>query len=1196
MKTQRCFNCNGHGHLASSCPRPQKTRVNNVNQAANKEEQSSSVDSVQDSMGAVGLYYIEEVNQLSGQGNLDGLSVDLKVEGVPLSREIDTGPKSATLIGRPLFLKYFSSKVLSPAKPLCSCTGEPLDLMGVVDVNVTCNGVSKVLPLTVVNGKFPSLMGLPWIQQLPIDWNRLFSVNCVGSVTPVKESDKDFLSRMQQKYPEPFSDKFGVIKDCEVNIRLVEGSTPVFCSARSIPFPMMETVKTELDNMERKGYLKKVSGPSAWGSPIVPVPKGNGVRVCGDYSGTVNPQISRKHFTLPVIDDLTTINGAVFCSLDFSEAFQQLKLSPASSKILALSTPWGIYQPQTLQYGVNIAPEEFQAKVMDILSGIRNTFIYLDNVLCWGQSKEECKRVVEQILAKLQQYNVRLNKAKCEWLVSSVSFLGYLLDSSGLRAHPDKVRSLREAKVPQNIAELRSFIGHVNFYGKCAEHMSTVLHPLQELVNSGEWRWTSVEQTAYEEVIQEIGSKVLVPYSLDLPLRLTSDASQVGVGVVLTHLMPDGTERPIVFASKTFTSAELNYPQHEREALGVIFGIKKFSKYLIGRNFEILTDNKALVSIFETNGKHRPNAVNRLRRWQILLSAFRYSIAHARGVEIPHADHLSRLPEKDDTPVEEAVNFVDFTELKFVSARDVAAETARDPLCSKILFYVQHGWPEDIPADLQVFRTHYLELSAQNGCLLRGHRVIIPDRLRPDVLALLHDMHPGMGRMKSLARGYVWWPDLDKNIESMVAQCNVCQALHRDIPHDPFVPWTWASRRWQRIFVDFAHYDGTDILVLIDHHSRWPEARVVRSLGAADVCEVLRSIFAAYGLPEELVSDNGSPFASREFAEFLRLNQIRHLTSPVCHPPSNGMVEKSVGTVKKSLEKQCMDGRTAHRSLQHKIDAWLFHQRNTPHSATKASPAELFLGRKPRTHLSVIHPGQVLKERMTTLADRTAAKIPARREGFQPGDSVWLKTINHRKLLWVPGIVDGRVSAASCDVMAGRRLRHVSTSFLRHRVQSAEEPPPFQGDEPPSVEMSLEAPSAAPEVPPSKTLPIVPQQVPVGPSMVPESQPNDAEPLPVPVAPSPPQIPGSPRVDTPRSASPPPPSWRGPFAPVTPAGVTPKAGPPVLSPAMSAPLQRGPSQSSTDPVVVPTTPRVVRTRSGREVMVPRNLRSDFVLK
>jgi len=143
-------------------------------------------------------------------------------------------------------------------------------------------------------------------------------------------------------------------------------------------------------------------------------------------------------------------------------------------------------------------------------------------------------------------------------------------------------------------------------------------------------------------------------------------------------------------------------------------------------------------------------------------------------VDIPHADHLSRLPAKDNTHVELAVNFVDYTELKFVSAQEVAAETTRDPILSKLLFFALHGWPEEMPAKLQVFRKHYLELSAQSGCIIRGHRVIIPEKLRIGVLALLHDMHRGMARMKSLARRYVWWPDLDKNIESMVAQCNVC--------------------------------------------------------------------------------------------------------------------------------------------------------------------------------------------------------------------------------------------------------------------------------------------------------------------------------------------------------------------------------------------------------------------------------------
>jgi len=428
-----------------------------------------------------------------------------------------------------------------------------------------------------------------------------------------------------------------------------------------------------------------------------------------------------------------------------------------------------------------------------------------------------------------------------------------------MKPDPQRIEDLKRLKIPSGFVELKPFIGHITFYCKFAENLSTLIHPLHELVNSSEWRWTARHQEAYDEVLEEIGSSVLVPYPLKRPLRLTCDASLVRVGVVIYHIMEDKTARPIAFASKTRSDAETNHPQHEKGALTLMFGIKKFFKYLLGREFEIVSDNRAIVAIFGPSTKQKPATAARLLRWRLLLGAYRYKIVYARGDNIPQADHLSRLPEPDDTPVESSVNFVDHLETKIVSAADVAAETAKDPVFIEAHFYTQHGWPQEPPAILKTYHDKMYEHSSLDGCLLRGNRVAVPSALQTTVVQRLHEIHPGVSKMKRLARSYVWWPVIDRQIESAVAECLVCQTLHRNIPHNPFVPWTWAPPRWQRIFVDFAYFQNTELLVLVDHHSKWPEVKIVQSLKAIDVCEALRGFYASYGLPEQLVSDNGPP-------------------------------------------------------------------------------------------------------------------------------------------------------------------------------------------------------------------------------------------------------------------------------------------------------------------------------------------------
>ena len=222
----------------------------------------------------------------------------------------------------------------------------------------------------------------------------------------------------------------------------------------------------------------------------------------------------------------------------------------------------------------------FQEVISTILAGIEKVFIYLDDILPWGDTKEECLQVLHQVLARLEKYHVLLNVDKCKFLVEAVVYLGMLSDKEGSRPNPDKMDELMKKDPPEELTQLKSFLGMVTFFHKYGEDLATVLHPLCMLKQSSTWYWGKREQHAYNKALHLLSNTVLVPYSLERPLRLTSDASPVGAGAVLAHVKEDGTEEPVAFASKMFSQAELNYPVHEREAAAMIFGLKKFNKYL----------------------------------------------------------------------------------------------------------------------------------------------------------------------------------------------------------------------------------------------------------------------------------------------------------------------------------------------------------------------------------------------------------------------------------------------------------------------------------------------------------------------------------------------------------------------------------------------------------------------------------------
>ena len=414
-------------------------------------------------------------------------------------------------------------------------------------------------------------------------------------------------------------------------------------------------------------------------------------------------------------------------------------------------------------------------------------------------------------------------------------------------------------------------------------------------------------------------------------------------GPLLSHPVPSLPER--------------NYPQIEKEALALVFGVKHFHQYLYGRKFCLITDHKPLTTILAADKAIPSLAAARLQRWAILLSAYRYDIRFRRTEDHANADGLSRLPVQ--TPPGEELsseaacfNLGQIQSLPVTSA-EVATATRRDPILSKVLLYTQQGWPAQVPEAMQPFASRKHELTVEDHCLLWGVRVIIPLKLRAQVLQELHRGHGGIVRMKSLARSYFWWPGLDKNVEECSKSCRTCQAVKSAPSTAPLHPWVWPEHPWQRVHVDYAGpFKGKSFFLLVDAHSKWPEIHELSSTTTDHTIAVLRRVFAAYGLPQQIVSDNGPQFTSQEFADFLRSNGITHIRTAPYHPSSNGAVERLVQTFKQAMKAGEGDG----LPLQHQLQSFLLTYRSTPHATTGLSPASMFLGRPIRTRFDLLRP------------------------------------------------------------------------------------------------------------------------------------------------------------------------------------------------------------------------------------------------
>jgi len=265
-----------------------------------------------------------------------------------------------------------------------------------------------------------------------------------------------------------------------------------------------------------------------------------------------------------------------------------------------------------------------------LLQSIPGVVSYIDDILITGttdeDTDEEHLHTLDRVLEQLETAGLRLNTDKCVFLAETVVFLGHKIDQHGLHLTEEKVRAVQAAPKPHNVAELKAFLGLLTYYGKFIPNLSTTLAPLYRLLRTCTRRWTNNEQEAFQAAKNLLSSQVLAHYNTQ-DLILACDASPYGVGAVLSLRYPDGSERPIGYASRTLSAVE-NYSQLEKEALGGIFGVKHFHSYVCGRTFTLATDQKPLLSLFSEKKPVQAQPSGCLQQWALTLAMYEYILVH----------------------------------------------------------------------------------------------------------------------------------------------------------------------------------------------------------------------------------------------------------------------------------------------------------------------------------------------------------------------------------------------------------------------------------------------------------------------------------------------------------------------------------------------------------------------------------------
>uniref|UniRef100_A0A1X7TPJ2 Reverse transcriptase n=1 Tax=Amphimedon queenslandica TaxID=400682 RepID=A0A1X7TPJ2_AMPQE len=705
--------------------------------------------------------------------------------------------------------------------------------------------------------------------------------------------------------------------------------TPKFYKPRPIPYAYKKKVEDELQRLSDLGIVSLIQF-SEWAAPIVPVLKSDkvNVRICGDYSVTVNKASKLESYPIPKLDDLLAAlsGGTIYTKLDMSQAYQQLELDDDSKCFTVINTHKGLFTYNRLPFGISSAPAIFQRVMESLLQDILNVAVYIDDILVAGKSHAEHIQTLERVFSRLHDAGLRLKKEKCTFCTSSVQYLGFRINKDGLHPTAEKIRAIKEAPTPTNIMQLKAYLGLLSYYNRFLPHLPSTLAPLYELLHHNvTWNWSPDSEAAFiksKELLTD--DKCLVHFDSTLPLLLACDASQYGVGAVLAHRFPDAYEYDLHFKSST---------------------------------------------------------------------------NHA------NADALSRLPLSEsisNTPLlPKLILLMENIANSPVTAKSIAAATKSDSTLSLVLQYLKSGWPDSCPDDsLKPYWHRQHELSLHDGCILWASRVVIPAKFRQQLLLELHEGHFGITKLKARARSCIWWPNIDTAIEEMVKSCSSCQENHNSPPEAPIHPWPWPSRPWSRLHIDFAGplKNNTMLLVIVDAFSKWIEVFPVSTVTSSATISKLKMLFAQFGLPDTIVSDNGPSLVSQEFKSYLTQYGIRHITctSSPYHPASNGLAERAVQLVKNGLKKDA-DG-----TLSERLACILLNYRVIPHGTTGISPSELMFGRIIKSKVDLVKPDLTTRVENNQYKQKDFHDQHSRTRKFLVGEGIMYRNFSGDPK-WKPG-------------------------------------------------------------------------------------------------------------------------------------------------------------------------------------------------
>lgn len=756
-------------------------------------------------------------------------------------------------------------------------------------------------------------------------------------------------------------------------------------------------------------------------SAMLAVPKGkDDFRLVVDLRGP-NKCIIREPHKMPTLEEIMSqLKGSTwFSTIDMSNAFFHVRLDESSRHITNFYSGEKYFRYTRLPFGLCNAPDIFQKTMEEILSGCKGVLIYLDDLLVYGKTFEEQDANLKGVLKRLEEHNVMINMKKSKFSVKSCIYLGFRIDKEGYHVTEDRIKYIKEFRCPTNLAEVRSFLGLMNFVDKFIVNRADKTIHLQKMIRDKKFTWNEDTEREFNYLRNEalLSITTLRFYDSSQPCELFVDASPFGLGAILIQRDEKSTPRIVTCASKALSESEKNYPQTQREALAVVWGTERFRFYLLGKTFTIWTDGEANEFLFNDGHRLGKRAISRAEAWTLRLLPYKFIIKRVSS-EDNIADCFSRLIKEsrdikpfDESSAQHALYSIESTP-SAITYEKIASETEKDENIQALRKYFLSGnWP---PSNSHLWnpemRNYFAirnQLTIIGDVFIYRDKYVIPSSLRKEILEESHRGHFGASSMKRNLRRSLWWPKITKQIDKLCEDCNTCKIIttyHRPIP---LSSRTLPEEPMEVIQVDFLHIPrcgSQEFLMITDTYSRMFWIIEMRKKNSLATCKALREIFNIWGNPKEMMTDNGPPFNSPTFSADLGVDGIIHKrVIPFC-PQTNGMVERRNVGVLRALRGAAIDGVPWRDALSHYVNAY---NHDIPHSVTGATPFELLTGRRyrgffpslmgkkyePLLRDDIVENDASAKEKSTRYADKRRGAISS---DVREGDWVVITNYNRK--------------------------------------------------------------------------------------------------------------------------------------------------------------------------------------------------------